>query len=117
MLRDKNTGRWHNWGGLTEWLPPSNKGGSLWTDKEAAEKFAKEYTVCDVEVVPIRCQEIIGQSVTNQSWALAADAGWSGVMPNDAATEFGFFKKGEMVCKLTKEEALRLQPDLRLFPI
>lgn len=119
MLRDRKTGRWHNWGGLTEWLPPSNNGGSLWTDRDAAEKFAKEYPadLCDVELVPIRCQEITGPVRENQSWSLAAHSGWSGVMPNDAATEFALFKKGEIVAKLTQEEALRLQPELRLFPI
>jgi hypothetical protein len=58
MLRDRKTGRWHNWGGLTEWLPDSPQGGTIWTDKEKAEKFAREYKVCDVEVVPVLIQEL-----------------------------------------------------------
>ena len=56
MLRDKKTGRWHNWGGLQEWLFDSPRGGSIWFDKTDAQKFADEYPkhICDVEVVTLK---------------------------------------------------------------
>lgn len=58
MLRDRETGRWHNWGGLTEWLPDTPHGGTIWLDKDKAEKFAQEYGPCDVEVVPVLITEL-----------------------------------------------------------
>lgn len=56
MIRDKISGRWHNWGGLTEWYPDTPQGGTWWYEKEKAEKFAAEYpkeTGVDAEVVTI----------------------------------------------------------------
>ncbi len=59
MLQDKNTQRWHNYGGLTEWLPDSDKGGTVWHDKEKAQAFADDYNKSThlhgviVEVVPV----------------------------------------------------------------
>lgn len=54
MLRDKLTGRWHNWGGLTEWLHPS-VGGTIWSEKQPALDFAAKYNKSgagvEVEVV------------------------------------------------------------------
>jgi len=57
MLRDRKTGRWHNWGGLLEWVPADHpQGGTIHIDRAKAQKFADEYPkdVCDVEVVPLK---------------------------------------------------------------
>lgn len=54
---------------------------------------------------------------TPDCYEMAKDAKWTGVMPNNAATEYALFENGEIVRRLTKDEALQLCPGARTFPI
>lgn len=61
MIRDSYTGRWHNYGGLTEWLPAdSERGGTIWYDKHKALAFAADYPIeigIDAQVVTFEIKE------------------------------------------------------------
>lgn len=54
---------------------------------------------------------------TPDPYELAKSAKWTGVMPNNPATEFVLFENGEIVRTLTLDEAKELCPGVRTFPI
>lgn len=69
MLRDKNTGRWHNWGGMAEWYTDTDRGGTFWLEKDKAQEFADNYNSKKIGVVV----EVVTLTVReNQPWFVGA---------------------------------------------